>query len=115
MASDLSAFNRHLDRLPKTIKTALARELASCGDLIVARMKENAPHESGELADNIRAMPANEGLKVEIISDTDHSAYVEFGTSDTPAEPFFYPTINALEPEVNDRLAKALRKAISND
>jgi len=111
MASDLSAFNRYLDRLPKAIKAALARELASCGDLIVTKMKEAAPEDSGELAENISATPKNDGLKVEVVSDTDHSAYVEFGTSDTPAEPFFYPTIHALEPEVTDRLNKALGKA----
>lgn len=58
------------------------------------RMRTLAPVLSGELRDGIEAV---EG---EIVSKARHSAPVEFGTSDTPAQPFFRPAMHESEQEL---------------
>lgn len=43
-----------------------------------------------------------------------YAAYVEFGTSKTPAEPFFYPAIRLMAQRTQQAVIGAWRKAISN-
>lgn len=43
----------------------------------------------------------------------DYSMAIEFGATDHPAEPFFYPTIRAMEDEINANIAAAVEKAFS--
>jgi HK97 gp10 family phage protein len=43
-----------------------------------------------------------------------YAAYVEFGTSRTPSEPFFYPTIRLMAQRTQQAIFGAWRKAIDN-
>lgn len=43
-----------------------------------------------------------------------YAAYVEFGTSKMPAEPFFYPTIRLMAQRTQQAIFGAWRKAVDN-
>jgi len=44
----------------------------------------------------------------------DYSQAIEFGATDHPAEPFFYPTIRAMEDEINANIQAAMEKAFND-
>lgn len=52
-----------------------------------------APRDTGALADSIEGGAVLEGgtWKARVVAEVDYAAYVEFGTSDTPAQPFLRP------------------------
>ena len=43
----------------------------------------------------------------------DYSLAVEYGATDHPAEPFFYPTVRAMEDDINANIAAAVEKALN--
>lgn len=84
-------------------ESALERELRAQVDAELKRAAEagaeaarrRAPVDTGKLRDSIQANGARFG------SDVDYALYVEFGTTDTPAQPYLRPAI--------DDVAKALK------
>lgn len=89
---DSSAFVRAVKA-----ETAIMRNRAEgpgldhVGDDMAARASQMAPVRTGELARGIgwRRVGRDE---IEVYSSSDHSLYVEYGTSDTKAQPFMRPT-----------------------
>lgn len=43
----------------------------------------------------------------------DYSLAVEYGATDHPAEPFFYPTVRAMEDSINANIQAAVERALS--
>lgn len=43
----------------------------------------------------------------------DYSMAIEYGATDHPAEPFFFPTIRAMEDSINANIEAAVEKALS--
>lgn len=44
----------------------------------------------------------------------DYSLAIEFGATDHPAEPFFFPTIRAMEDSINANIEAAMEKAFND-
>ena len=42
----------------------------------------------------------------------DYAMATEFGTMDEPAQPFFYPTVRAMENEINQNIEAAVERAL---
>lgn len=64
------------------------------GEAVAAEAAAIAPKLTGRLASSIRSAPDSSGpARSEIGADVDYAAYVEFGTSDTPAQPFLRPAL----------------------
>lgn len=42
----------------------------------------------------------------------DYSLAVEFGSTDHPAEPFFYPTARRMQPEIQENIQKAIDEVL---
>jgi HK97 gp10 family phage protein len=74
----------NIDR--KTTGPALDR----VGDAMARRAREIAPKRTGELARGIDWRRSGRD-EVEIRSSSDHSIYVEYGTSNMKAEPYMRP------------------------
>lgn len=76
----------------------IAMELATNADALAKETAEawaedaerRAPRLTGELAGSIAARRVGKGTW-EVTAGADHSIYVEYGTSDTPAQPFHTP------------------------
>lgn len=68
-------------------------------------MRNNAPVDTGRLRASIQ--PSSEGVTVGV----DYAGYVEYGTSDTPPQPYAVPAINRLgEPASRDAGERVIRR-----
>jgi len=67
----------------------------------------NVPVRSGRLRDSIHVEEDDEG-GVLVGSDVEYALYVEEGTSDTPAEPYLRPALDASGEEVNAAVSAAV-------
>lgn len=102
----------------REVEHAAADGIGDLLDWVVAEARRTAPvgtaaeHDEhpGEFRDSIHAERDAHGGSV--VSDSDHSAYVEFGTNDTPAHPTITPAFNAamahLQEIVGGRMAEEL-------
>jgi|AntAceMinimDraft_16_1070373.scaffolds.fasta_scaffold10274_6 HK97 gp10 family phage protein len=79
----------------------------------------DAPRDSGELEDTIKYYPDRNsaGLIWRVVAGVKASSgfyarYVEFGTVDQPAHPFFFVNYRILRPRFKSRMARAMRKGI---
>jgi HK97 gp10 family phage protein len=77
------------DRVSARIKAKLATKAHEAAQILVAEAKAEAPVDSGELRDSIREEPSSNPEKTKVVVDAPHAFWVEFGTRDRPADPFF--------------------------
>jgi hypothetical protein len=80
-------------------------ELAKIGAEGVSIAQSLAPVSSGEggddpgeLRDSIRYVVLEDGPGVMIGSDVSYALYIEYGTFDTPAQPFLRPMLDSVQP-----------------
>jgi len=114
---------RLVDEIPKDVRAALEQAMLESADLIVAGARLRVPVESGELRDSIHRTEVREGRRgglyvaVSAGRPTKDGHYntariVEFGTVDTPAQPFLLPSYRANKRRVRTRMQRATRDAI---
>lgn len=70
-----------------------------------------APHRTGALARSIGIDFSDDGLTAVIGPEVGYDTYVEYGTNDTPAEPYMEPAGDAVLPEVSAALLAIARRA----
>lgn len=102
-----------LKRFRAQLDAAIDRGAARGGQMIVDLAKEIVPVASGDLRDSIRLQPqAGSGKGVYTVAvgnkDVDYAAYVEYGTVDSPAQPFLRPATDAID--VPAEIAAELKK-----
>jgi HK97 gp10 family phage protein len=76
-------WERKIDGRP--VLSPIATDIASDASRI-------APRDTGFLANNIRVESVDD-RSARVISEAPYSGHVEFGTSDTPAQPFLRPAL----------------------
>ncbi|WP_336747761.1 HK97-gp10 family putative phage morphogenesis protein [Aureimonas altamirensis] len=123
-------FNRVMKRIPEAVKDEVMDSLDAAAELVVETQRSYAPVDDGTLKASIRrgrvsesenrlavtveaggpttTRPVRNGQKAEY----DYSLGVEFGTSDTPAQPFFYPGYRAARKRVRGRTTRAVKRAV---
>lgn len=123
-AKGLDGLNRFYRELPGNVKQALREALHQGADELVAMQKSLVPVDEGALRDSIRKVVDNsgrdvkgdEGLRVYVIAggsrEGEHATWVEFGTKNTPAQPFFWPSYRFLRRRIRGRVGRAGGKAI---
>jgi HK97 gp10 family phage protein len=77
---------------------------------IEADAKRNSPVDTGYLKRHIKSELAGGGNRGIVTSDADYSGYVEWGTSRTPAQPFFFPAVSANARDFNAKLKQIVKK-----
>jgi HK97 gp10 family phage protein len=75
------------------IDTAAKEALEEEAEAIAEEMRAAVPVDSGELRDSISVDA--DGSEARITADAPYAAFVEHGTSDTPAQPFAGPAAEA--------------------
>lgn len=114
---------RLVDEMPKAVRAAVEIAMAESADLIVAGARLRVPVESGDLRDSIHRTEVREGkrggLYVAISAGRptrdghyNTARIVEFGTMDTPAQPFLLPAYRANRRRAQARIRRAARNAI---
>lgn len=114
---------RLVDEIPKRVRVKLEEAMIESANMIVAGARLRVPVESGDLRDSIHRTDVREGkrggLYVAISAGrpTKDGHYntariVEFGTMDTPAQPFLLPAYRANRRRAQARMRRAIRDAV---
>lgn len=108
------ALKRKLNRTSKEIQAAQPDMTMDEAEALVRNMQIYAPEATGELKDSMKAVKLPDGKAAAEVRAR-HADFVEYGTSDTPAQPFVRPAVERARREwVNDssrRMREALNKA----
>lgn len=128
MASLSPAFRKRLASIGPVAQAAARPVMEQGAKELVALMQQLCPVDDGVLRASIRwawvRAPAGakvidemsiKGLRIVIFagdSEAFYARFAEFGTSDTPAHPFFWPAYRALKTKIKGRITRAVRKAI---
>lgn len=106
----------------------LRKALAEGGDEMVDKAQRLAPNDTGELDLSIewywsKKTQGTDAKSPAIVisagsTDTSNDAFyarwVEFGTVNTPRQPFFFPSYRLLRRKIRGRMSRAMTKAIKN-
>ena len=104
-------FNRWLGTFHKEIANELTELNFTYGALIQAKMKERAPVDTGYLRRQI-ILGHPTPLSIKIKSVAEYSAAVEFGTSRTRPQPFFFNTFDEYKNEYIKECEKILSQVL---
>lgn len=131
MANDgLDDLMKAFDRVKKAPRNAVLKALATSANDIASTQRALAPEDTGALKESItvtlpgQSTPpysqpggsrvAGENEVIVTVGDTDtrYPHLVEYGTSDTDAQPFFWPGFRLQRKRAQQRIDRAGRKAI---
>lgn len=132
MADDggLRRFQERMARIPKAVRLAVQPALTKGAEEIAAAAEMLAPVDSGDLKRSIavtgpgettppysqpggsRVMLENQAAVTAGGRDVRYAHLVEYGTSDTPAHPFFWPAYRTMKKRAASRIKRAMSKGI---
>ncbi len=105
-----------LKRIPAQVQAEMAKALDKSADEMATAAKTLAPEATGELSTTIRVEAGPDALSRAVVAgdaEAGHATFVEFGTPNADAEPFFWPAFRLLrkrrEGQVNRAVGKALK------
>lgn len=128
LASTLAAMRR----AKNAARAAVMPELEQAGRDLRVTMRVLAPRDTGDLEESIhvtypgetsppysqpggsRAAGETEVLITAGNADVRYAPLVEYGTSDTDAQPFFWPAWRLGRKKIRDRIARRFRKALKD-
>jgi len=108
MSVRVSGFN--FAALSERMRRNIAEGLNSAAGSCVSLAKELSPVDTGFMRDNI-AQPDHasaNNLRATVESAADYSAFVEYGTVNQDAQPFFTPAFESARRQLNNALLRVL-------
>ncbi|WP_283195494.1 HK97-gp10 family putative phage morphogenesis protein [Rhizobium sp. AN80A] len=131
MVEGIAALKKKLTvEMPKRVEEATRAAMEKSAEELVSMMKRLAPIDTGDLQMSIswtwgdapdgavvvgESAEDSRGLKITIYAGSKAAYYarwVEFGTKEQPAHPYFYPAYRALRKRIKSRTVRAMKKAI---
>lgn len=132
MSKQSERLRRRLDAIPAAVKEAVTPALVKSGNELAQTMRQLAPVKTGALRDSIavtlpgQATPPysqpggsvvaleNQVLVTAGNSDVRYPHLVEYGTTDTVAQPFFWTAYRLNKKRLTSRIKRAIRKAVKD-
>lgn len=126
---DYQEFDRQLEELSFKVRRELVTAIRTEADRLADAVKAAAPVKTGALRDSVKVRRTRNDLTLYVTAggeattkeirqgsgtDYDYSLAVEYGTTKEHAQPFFYPTVRAMEDEINANIAAAMEKALND-
>lgn len=126
----LSRFQKRMNAIPKEVRKAVEPALQKSADETAAAIRALAPEKTGDLKNSIEvtgpghmtppysqpggsyAVPENAAVITAGNTDVRYAHLVEFGTSDTAAQPFFWPGFRLNRKRATNRIKRAMTKAV---
>jgi HK97 gp10 family phage protein len=130
MSNGLDRMNRRFAAVLRNVKEVVEPALVKGAEEIAATQRQLAPQDTGALKDSIAVTPPggqtpaysqpggsrlardNEALVTAGGVDVRYPHLVEYGTSEAPAQPFFWPGFRLMRKRAQDRIKRAVRKAV---
>lgn len=126
----LERMNRRFAAVLRNVKEVVQPALVKGAEEIAATQRQLAPEDTGALKDSITVTPpggttppysqpggsrtAKDGEALVTVGGTDvrYPHLVEYGTSETPAQPFFWPGFRLKRKRAQDRIKRSISKAV---
>jgi HK97 gp10 family phage protein len=105
----LAELERKLRKLPEIAERAAKAAIKGEVDEATEDLRAYAPVKDGDLRDSIQGEVEKGGLGGVAAVTARHAEFVVHGTSDTPANDFVTPVINAVRRRFPDRFADEIR------
>ncbi|MBV2144409.1 HK97 gp10 family phage protein [Falsochrobactrum sp. TDYN1] len=137
MADDggLSRFQRRMNAIPKAVREAVKPALVKSAQEMASGMKRLAEtsRDTGALIDSIEAtgpgqqtppysqpggsnqVKENEAVVTAGNKNVRYAHLVEYGTTASSAQPFFWPTVRTQNKRAANRIKRAMRKSIKEN
>lgn len=128
--SGLSSFSRRILGLPAELRRQIAPELVAAAEDMAGDMRRFAPEDTGALIASVevtgpgqqtpaysqpggsQVVPDNAVAITAGNSDVRYPHLVEYGTADTPAQPFFWPAFRLGRDGAVARIGAAVKRAV---
>jgi HK97 gp10 family phage protein len=129
----ISRLQRRMNAIPTAIKEAVQPALLKSAQENAATMRQLVPVDEGDLKDSITVTPAGQttpaysqpGGSMTVPenaaaitvgnSKVRYAHLVEYGTNQSSAQPFFWPTIRLLKKRTKGRISRAMGKAVRDN
>lgn len=116
--------------MPKRVEDAARKAMETGAEELVSMMKRLAPIDTGDLQMSIswtwgappkgsvvlaKSEPDSKGMRITIFAGSKEAFYArwqEFGTTEMPANPFFFPSWRALRKRIRSRIVRNMKKAV---
>jgi HK97 gp10 family phage protein len=111
------------------VKKRLAQTIKAEADKLATAIKAAAPVKTGALKASVQVRRRKNDLDLEVTAggdattrevrggsgvNYDYSRAIEFGSRETPAQPFFFNTYRAMAPEIRENIDNAIAEAINS-
>lgn len=121
---------RRLNRIPEHVREAVQPAVNKGAQDMAGTMRHLAPVDEGDLRDSVTVTPAGQttppysqpsgstlvpdGAAVVTVGNSDvrYPHLVEYGTSDTQAQPFFWPAVRLNRKRAENRIKRAMAKTV---
>jgi len=111
-ARGLSSAQQRLRNIADRVAGVTEQAVSDFADEVVDQMKGVVPVDTGVLRDSIEKMGGN-GKYTVGPRDVDYAAFVEYGTSNGPAQPYVAPTLQWARQNGPSRIARRIEGEIS--
>lgn len=128
----LGKFQRRMNAIPKAVRDAVKPALIKGAEEIAKKAKSNArpSKDTGALIDSItvtppggatpaysqpggsKVVPENQATVTVGNTDVRYGHLVEYGTTRSQAQPFFWPAVRSVGKRAQNRVKRAIRKAV---
>ncbi|MEY9198677.1 HK97 gp10 family phage protein [Sinorhizobium fredii] len=127
MVKGVRELNKAVAAMPKRVELAARKAMEKGADELVEMMKRLVPVDQGDLRASIawkwgnapkgatvlaQSEPDARGLKITVYATDHKSRWIEFGTVNMRAQPFFFPSWRSLRKRIQSRIKRDMRKAI---
>lgn len=109
----LDRLRKKLAKMPELARVEIRKALDKGAEEVLRAQRTLAAtsRRTGALIGGLHAEDGEHDLQVKVVSSAFYSRYVEFGTSHSAAEPFFFPGYRLVKKRVKARIARAARAA----
>lgn len=123
---EVTAYQKGIDRLkaranrlPKTVRRRMTEAAKANAKALRDAVLADAPSDTGELKTTVvyYAAPNTDGLVWRVVAGVKgekgfYARFVEFGTSEQPAQPFFFSNYRIMKARFSARMSRAMKKGI---
>ncbi len=111
----MDAVRKKLEDMQERVSEAVAAALEEAAQLVAESARQKCPRDSGSLAASIQAtgvMTSPQGGTVRVVAAAPHADFVEYGTANSPAQPFLYPALAENQDAIRSLVASAVKEAM---
>ena len=129
----LKRFQQRMRAIPDAVREGVKPALVTSANEMAGAMKALAPEDEGDLKESIQVtgpgqktppysqpggsttIPENAAAVTAGNTDVRYPHLVEYGTTDTQAQPFFWPTVRSYQKRSTNRIKRAISKSIKEN